>query len=172
MKKLVILCSSLGLAACGSGEAGNSGDGGSNSSSSSAVAVSSSSEGGEAGSFSFSSSDGEINMEAGPNSKVNLPAGFTLYPGAKVISTVTMGAGGQNTTTLSMTSPDDAEKLASFYRKQAETAGVLIASDVRANGNVMLAGESKGGLGFSLAAQPDGKGVTTVHLTLGQKNGG
>ena len=114
--------------------------------------------------------DGTATMRSGSNVPVDLPDGFSLYPGASVVSNtvVKQGAGGSGTLVM-MTSGDSPEKIAGFYRQQAEKAGIEIQMEMTTNGAQIIGGESGDGLTFSIMASPDGEGGTSAQLTVGKE---
>lgn len=76
--------------------------------------------------------DGEDAVaKAGGDGSSSLPDGFSLYPGAKVVeSTSVAEPGGPSSVTLMLKSTDEPEKIAVFYKKQAEEAGMEIEIDM------------------------------------------
>ncbi|MFN4112686.1 MAG: hypothetical protein ACK4GD_01955 [Sphingomonadaceae bacterium] len=152
----------LALAACGSEQSGTFEDG----------------EGGE-GSYrvnqengvttsEIKTEQGTARMESGAGVKANLPKGFALMPGANVISAsnITTEQGSGSMTMMEIDKP--ADEVMTFYRKQAEAAGVKIQLEMNSDGNRMIGGEGKDGLAFSLtASESDGK--TSAQLMVGTK---
>ena len=69
-----------------------------------------------------------------------------------------------------MTSKDPPEKLASFYRKQAEAAGVEFSMENTSEGAQTLMGKGPDDTVFSLSALADESG-TTAQLTVGVAKG-
>jgi len=103
----------------------------------------------------------------GAGSSANLPAGYSLYPGASVVSTASINqADGQGTMVL-MQSDASPEEMVSFYRQQAEAAGIQIQMEMNSNGSMMIAGEGASGTAFSFNASQSGDG-TTGQLMVGQ----
>ncbi|MFC4254827.1 hypothetical protein GRI97_05280 [Altererythrobacter xixiisoli] len=114
--------------------------------------------------------DGEVmELQTNTGSAVKLPNGYTLYPGASVISNSTMDHGVEEGTMVVMQSRDTPEKISAFYRKQAEAIGIRIVSEARANETVMLAGEGNDGAIFSVNATPDAQGGTVAYLMVGKQ---
>ena len=60
----------------------------------------------------------------------NMPAYLTVYPGARVTSTVDAGSRGG---TVSFTATATADQVAAFYRERAMAAGLRQATDVSSN---------------------------------------
>lgn len=115
--------------------------------------------------------EGTATMRAGEDVPVDLAGGFTIYPGAEVVSkTVVTHGGGEGAMIILETDATPAE-IAEFYKTQAKDAGVEIQMDMTTQDTKMLAGESDEGLTFSLNATRQGD-VTTAQLMVGDQMGG
>lgn len=109
----------------------------------------------------------EMRINSGSGAAAQLPDGYSLYPGASVVSTTTMSqADGQGALVI-MESDAAPEEMVRFYRQQAEAAGITIGMEMNSNGTMMIAGESAGGGTFSFNASPSADG-TTAQLVVGQ----
>jgi hypothetical protein len=111
-------------------------------------------------------------LRSGAEVPVSLPGGFTLYPGAKVVTnTVVKQADGQGTMVMFETdaAPD---KVVAHYREQAKTAGFDIQLEMTTNGAMMIGGERKDGSTLSVTASPGEGSATTGQLIIGSKTGG
>ncbi|MXO62178.1 hypothetical protein [Qipengyuania oceanensis] len=162
MKKLALVTlAPLALAACGSEKSGTFDDG----------------EGGE-GSYTVdqdgdatvatvTNGDGTATLKSGPNVKVQLPEGFTLYPGATVANNTSFGGDGGQGALINMTSTDDPAKLVEFYRKQAGAAGYEITMDARMGDQQAIVGENKAGTKFTFNASP-GEGGSQAQLMVAE----
>lgn len=118
--------------------------------------------------FRISGEDGEeVVINSGPGSQVDLPDGFSLYPGSTVVSTTTMAQADGEGTLVIMQSDSTPEQMVTFYRQQAEAAGIEIGMEMNSNGNLMIAGEDDQGATFSFNASSAGGG-TTGQLVVGQ----
>ena len=146
MNKLAILCCALAVAACGSAK--KSGD--------------------EATITLNDGKGGQSTITTGKSADVALPAGFTLYPGAEVLSNIAMKDGDGAVTILSMGTRDSIDKVVAFYKGQAARAGVQIGMDLSTPDSAMIGG-NKDGLDFSLTAGPKDGGGTTANLSLKTK---
>lgn len=125
---------------------------------------------GENSEFRMTGEDGEeVVINTGSDVNVDLPGGFTLYPGAEVISSTTVNQTDGSGSMVVMRSSGSPDEVASFYRQQAEAAGIEIAMEINSNGSKLIGGEGADGLTFSLNATPDGNG-TTAQLVLGRDN--
>ena len=112
--------------------------------------------------------DGTTTLRSGANVPVDLPAGFTAYPGAEIVSNTVVQQGRGSGNLLTMTSADSPEKVAAFYKAQAESAGVTIQMEMATNGAQIIGGESDEGLTFSIMASPTDAG-TSAQLTVGEQ---
>lgn len=162
MRKLVLLAGALALAACSSEKSGSfeTGDGGEGT-------YTVDSDDGET-TATITTDDGTVSMRSGGNVPVNLPKGFTVYPKAKVISNTVIDQGEGKGSLVILESEDSLDDITSYYRSQAETAGVDIAIQLTTEQGRMLAGESGDGTSFSLNASEDA-GKTTMTLMVGDK---
>ena len=151
----------IALSACGSDIADGSGDG---------------EAGRDAGTYevdaetgetraSITTEDGTTTMVAGENVAADLPDGFTLYPGAEVISTINIGRGKGQGVMLSFASDDPSEDLVAFYRKQAEEAGVKIEMVLETGRMTMIGGEGPGNTQMTFQTDSEGS-RTTGQLTV------
>lgn len=134
-------------------------------------------EDGEKGEYTVNSDDGGMNatittkdgtatMQSGENVKADLPLGFTVYPGATVVSATNVDGGGTKGSLVMMETDEAPDKVAAFYRKQAEAAGINIEMEMTINGGEMIGGKGDGGKMFSLnTTNNDGK--TGIQLTAG-----
>ncbi|AWW75298.1 hypothetical protein CD351_12745 [Erythrobacter sp. KY5] len=120
----------------------------------------------------ITTSDGEVNVRSGSSVAVDLPDGFSLISGAQVVSNTVFDQGGTKGSLISFRSSMSPDEVASFYRAQAEDAGVEIQIETTMNGGKMLGGENEAtGLTFSVTAYPDDDGMTLGQLTVGEDPG-
>lgn len=116
----------------------------------------------------ISGEDGEeLVINSGSGTQVDLPNGFSLYPGSTVVSTTTMAQVDGQGSLVIMQSDASPEQMVTFYRRQAEAAGIEIGMEMNSNGNLMIAGESVDGATFSFNASSAGEG-TTGQLVVGR----
>ena len=114
---------------------------------------------------SIETEDGTVEFRSGPGTAVDLPAGFTVYPGARVVTNTAVGRGDGKGAMVVMQSDDAPDRMVSFYRKQAEAAGVSIEMELKTAQGTMIGGKSDDGTSFSLNANSqDGK--TNAQLTV------
>jgi hypothetical protein len=124
-------------------------------------------------SMTIESEDGTATLRSGADVPVDLPDGFSLYPGAKVITnTVVNQPDGQGTMVMFETE-DAADKVIAHFREQAEAAGFDIQIDARMGESLMIGGERKSdGSSLSVTANANEGDATTGQLIIGSKTGG
>ncbi len=115
--------------------------------------------------------DGSVaTMRSGESVPVAFPEGFTVYPGAEIITnTVVRNAQGEMMV-IAMESDALPAAIVEFYREQASAANITIGLDLSAGGAEMLAGEGTDGLTFSLSASRE-TDRTIINLTIGDEGG-
>ncbi|MEE4317355.1 MAG: hypothetical protein V2I74_10285 [Erythrobacter sp.] len=123
-------------------------------------------------SMTIESEDGTATLRSGADVPVDLPEGFSLYPGAKVITnTVVNQPDGQGTMVMFETG-DAADRVIAHFRKEATDAGFAIQIDANMNGSLMIAGERKSdGSTLSVTANANEGDATTGQLIIGSKKG-
>ncbi|WP_143736857.1 hypothetical protein [Erythrobacter tepidarius] len=118
------------------------------------------------------SKDGTATMRSGADVPVSLPAGFSLYPGSKVVTnTVVKQPDGQGTMVMFETGAA-ADEVIAHFREQAKAAGFDIQLEMNTNGTQMIGGERKDGSTLSVTASPGGDSGTTGQLIIGSSKGG
>ncbi|TMM50374.1 hypothetical protein [Qipengyuania marisflavi] len=106
-------------------------------------------------------------MRSGEKVPVKLPAGFTLFPGAQVVTSTHVDRDGGSSSVLVMDSEAEPGTMADFYREQAEAAGVNVEVVISAGGGETIAGRSSDGLRFSFHARRD-TAMTRGELSLAE----
>jgi hypothetical protein len=119
--------------------------------------------------ISVDTEDGTASVRSGADVPVELPEGFSIYPGAEVVSNIVFDQGGNGGAMVTMESSATPKEIADYYRKQAEAAGVEIQIDATVNGGAMVGGEGPGGMTFSINASPQGD-KTSAQLAVGKDN--
>ena len=118
-------------------------------------------------SASIETPDGTATMRSGANVPVDLPDGFSLYPGAKVITNTVVDHADNKGNMVTFETGDSPKKVAAYYRKQAEAAGIKVQIDATINGGSMIAGDDGKGLSFSINAS-ETEGTTSAQLMIGR----
>ncbi len=136
-------------------------------------------EGGETGEYTIDRSsgeasmtvdtpEGEVSMRTGADVPIDLPAGFSLIGGAKVLSNTVVDQAEGKGSLITFTTDKSPEEIAEFYRAEAEAAGIEIQIETSINDGRMLGGEGATGTTFSITAYPTEDG-TTGQLVIGEK---
>lgn len=112
--------------------------------------------------------EGEVSMRTGAEVPIDLPAGFSLIDGAKVVSNTVVDQADGRGALVTFTSDKSPEEIADFYRAQAQTAGIDVQIETSINGGKMLGGEGASGTTFSITAYPSDDG-TTGQLVIGEE---
>ena len=160
MRFALITAATLALAACGSEKSGTVEDADGNE-----ARYSIDEEAGVTRSE-ITTEEGTARMESGAGVKANLPKGFSMMPGASVVSAsnITTEQGSGSMTMLEVAKP--AADVIAHFRKQAEAAGIKIQLEMNNEGTRMIGGEGKDGLTFSLTAT-EAEGKTSAQLMIG-----
>lgn len=118
--------------------------------------------------------DGTATLRSGADVPVSLPAGFSLFPGSKVVTnTVVNQPGGQGTMVM-FEAAAAADPIIAHYRDQAKAAGFAIQIEMNTNGTLMIGAERESdGSTLSVTAtdnQSDAiNGATTGQIIIGSK---
>ena len=112
-----------------------------------------------------------IDIASDPAAPVNLPDGFTLFPGAKVTSNTSMAMGEGNAAIISFDSASSPERIVAHYRAEAEAAGIPVTAEVSAGDTRSIAGDAENGDSFQLSVEPSRAG-STATLMVGRDMGG
>ena len=104
-------------------------------------------------------------MRAGADVPVQLPDGFTLYPGAEVIDNTRVEQADSELVVLRFVSAATQSQLIDFYREQAGAAGVTLDIDVGRGDARTVAGRGADGRTVSLVVTR-GSELTRAQLSL------
>ena len=126
---------------------------------------------GDAASYTVTTDEGVMTAQSGGAANVKLPAGYSLYPGANVVSQTTLKTAQGNSLNVAMEVAGGADQVVDFYRKQATAAGVEIESEMKTGEMQIIGGKDKAGMTFSLTVFPGSDGKSTATLTLVQEPG-
>lgn len=123
--------------------------------------------------------EGPATLRSGAEVPLNLPKGFSLYPGAKVVTNTLVKKPDGTGVMVMFQTPDSPDKVIAHYRREAEAAGIAISVAMTTERSVMIGGEDAGGhLTFSANANAGAKDAagedepTSVQLIIGSKTGG
>tara|TARA_A100001391_G_scaffold511_1_gene974 strand:+ start:227 stop:760 length:534 start_codon:yes stop_codon:yes gene_type:complete len=112
--------------------------------------------------------DGTITtMRSGESVPVALPAGFAVYPGARVVNNTRVEQAEGLLVLLDLESAAPLEDMVSYYREQAEAAGVDVATSIQSGPMTMIGGEASDGTSFSFTATRE-DGITAAQLSIGR----
>lgn len=103
-------------------------------------------------------------MRSGPQVPIDLPPGFTLYPGAQVISNTVVERAGARRVLLVFETPDALAEVMLFYRAQARGAGVALSLDLGGEERASIGGPLVGGGELAIAARR-GPAGTRVEIS-------
>lgn len=122
---------------------------------------------GDASEIKITSADGSatVNIDNG-GTDAELPLGLSVYPGAKVVSTMTTNADGKSGGMVVMETSADGETVIAWYRKAVEAKGFKIENEIRTPDLRSIAGTKEGG-SFSLQATTADSG-STITLIAGE----
>ena len=116
----------------------------------------------------YTAADGTTTtMRSGEKVPVALPAGFALYPGAKVTNNTRVEQADGLLVLLDFESEANPEALTGFYREQAEAAGIDVATALQNGPMRLIGGEGADGTSFSFTATRKGE-VTRGQLAIGR----
>lgn len=106
-------------------------------------------------------------MRSGEKVPVRLPAGFTVYPGAKIAHNTRVEQADGLLVLLNLETDADLDKVVAYYRNQAEALGIDVATSLQTGPMTMIGGQNQSGTSFSLTATRDEK-ITRAQLSIGQ----
>ncbi|MGI8943497.1 MAG: hypothetical protein ACR2FJ_04545 [Qipengyuania sp.] len=113
--------------------------------------------------------DGRIaTMRSGESVPVDLPGGFTLYPGAQVESSTQIDSVTGGGWMVRMTSREESDRLVEFYRREAQRADIDLAMNRSMGDMTIIGGDDGKGLAFIFTARHDSD-RTHGHLTLSRE---
>lgn len=118
--------------------------------------------------MSLETDEGTATLRSGKDVPVDLPGGFSLYPGSRVTSNSVIEQGERTGSMVLFEVDDPPEDVIAHFRKQAEAAGVELQMDARMGESLMLAGENEAeSLAFQ-ASVTRSEGNTTGQLFIGR----
>lgn len=118
----------------------------------------------------FETEDGTLRVNSGADVSADLPDGWSLYPGANVVSATNASMGEGKGTMVIFETDDSPEEVTAYYREQAEENDIAIEMEMNTSESRMIAGSSEDGKSLTVnAGQQDGK--TVAQLMVGEKFG-
>ena len=112
--------------------------------------------------------DGTVTtMRSGERVPVELPAGFALYPGARVTNNTRVEQAAGVLVLLTLESAARPADMVTYYREQAASAGIDVATSLDSGPMTMIGGENADGTSFSFTATREGE-VTRAQLSIGR----
>ena len=106
-------------------------------------------------------------MRSGEKVPVALPAGFAVYPGASVTNNTRVEQADGLLVLLNLESDATPQEMVSYYRDQAEAAGIDVATSLESGPVTMIGGEGADGTSFSFTATRQ-DAVTEAQLSIGR----
>ena len=117
---------------------------------------------------SFTDDEGAVTtMRSGERVPVALPAGFKLYPGARITNNTRVDQADGQLVLINLESEATPEEMVAFYRNQAEAAGIDVAMSLESGSMTMIGGESSDGTSFSFTATREND-TTQAQLSIGR----
>ena len=164
MRATITLASAILLAACGSDTSGTfeTGDGEEGS-------YTVNQDGGEV-TAEITSDEGTTTIRSGESVEVDLPDGYSMYPGARIVSATTMSGVSNNGSMVFFESDAAPEDVVTHFRKQAEADGVKIQMEMKTGDTQILSGEGDDGRIFSITVNDEG-GTSSGSLMVGTDGG-
>ncbi len=116
--------------------------------------------------------DGTATLRSGADVPISMPAGFSLFPGSKVVANTVVSQPDGQGTMVTFEAAAAADAVIAHYRDQAKAAGFDIQLEMTTNGTMMVAGERKSdGSSLSVTATAGEGDATTGQIIIGTKPG-
>ncbi|PKP90091.1 MAG: hypothetical protein CVT75_11950 [Alphaproteobacteria bacterium HGW-Alphaproteobacteria-14] len=117
--------------------------------------------------------DGTATLRSGADVPVSLPAGFSLFPGSKVVTNTVVNQPGGQGTMVTFEADAAADTIIAHYRDQAKAAGFAIQIEMNTNGTRMIGGErERDGSTLSITATDNQDDASTGQIIIGSKTSG
>ncbi|AOL23021.1 hypothetical protein Ga0102493_112002 [Erythrobacter litoralis] len=118
--------------------------------------------------MSLETEEGTATLRSGKDVPIDLPGGFSLYPGSRVTSNSVIEQGERTGSMILFEADATPEDIIAHYRKQAEAAGIELQMDAKMGESVMVAGENEAdAIAFQVSAT-GADGTTTGQLFIGR----
>jgi hypothetical protein len=115
--------------------------------------------------------EGTASLRSGAKVPLRLPAGFTLFPGATVVTNTVVSQPDGQGTMVSFETDAAADDVIAHYKAEAIAAGFAIELEVNTNGSHLIGGVRKRDGSHLSVTATQGK-PTTAQLIIGNKQGG
>ncbi|WP_379920804.1 hypothetical protein [Erythrobacter sp. R86502] len=123
-------------------------------------------------SMTINGKDGTATLRSGADVPVDLPDGFSLVPGSKVITNTVVNQPDGKGTMVAFEASAPADTVIAHFREQAKDAGFDIQLEMNANGTMMIGGErAADGSSMSVTATAGNDSATTGQIIIGTKTG-
>lgn len=106
-----------------------------------------------------------VTLRSGPRVPIRLPPGFTLYPGATVLTNTRVERGGVERTLVRFQTSATLDILVEFYQAQASRAGASLSLGLAGRDHASIGGKLRSGTVFALSARRMG-GKTRAELSF------
>lgn len=107
--------------------------------------------------------DGAL-LRSGPRVPAQLPPGFSVHPGAKIIANTVVQRREHTRSLLVMETTETIYEVMRFYRTQARAAGLEVQVDLSGEDRASLGGHLKGGGDLTISARREGA-TTRIELS-------
>lgn len=108
---------------------------------------------------------GAARIRSGVESTEALPAGFALYPGARLITSTALTTEGESNRSgmVGFETADSTDKVIAFYKEAAQRAGYQLEGEIVMPDMAMIGGKKPGAEPFQLIVNTtDGKSTATL----------
>lgn len=121
-------------------------------------------------SMTITTDEGETTMRSGQGVPVELPDGFSLYPGSAVVSSTVVNQPDGLATMVMFEAPAKGAEIIAHFKRQAEKGGFAIELEATMNETVMLSGKRAGdGTSFMVNTSAAEDGKTGGQLVVGKE---
>lgn len=121
---------------------------------------------GEGATVKISGEGGDAVSRSGDDISVDLPSGWSVYPGAKVVNVMNITSEDGPAMTVMMETDADPDKIIAHYREQAEAAGIKIEMEMTTAGSSMMGGSDEEDRNFSINVMGDPGEDQIANLAL------
>lgn len=111
--------------------------------------------------------EGTATVRSGANVPVDLPAGFSVYPGATIVNSSMAAQGEGRVASIMMQTGNSMDEVIAFYREQAERNGVSVENETSSPRLRAFAGRSDAVEQMAVVATRSDNG-TVIQLTVAQ----